>query len=300
MTALVVPEGELAVGIQLPIQSQSRIFAERWEASAGPDELVAVAKAADDLGFFYVGVCDHVAIPASREPSMGAVWYDPVSTLSYLAGVTSRVRLLTHVYVMALRHPLQIAKTMGTLDLLSGGRLILGVGAGHLEEEFAALGADFPGRGESLNDAIDAVRGAWARADVVVAPKPAQDAIPVWVGGSSGAALRRAAERGDGWIPQGTPRSAMPAQIEQIRRLRGDRGPQDLGAMAEPIYVGMPAWDVGRWTLSGPPEEHAERLREFGEMGCSHVQVRLRSRSVDELLDQMRRFAAEVMPLLKR
>ena len=295
----IIPDGELAVGIQLPVQAQSRIFAERWEADAGIAEIERVARAADDLGFYYVGVCDHVAIPADKTSSMGSVWYDPVATLSYLAAVTSRVRLLTHVYVLGLRPALQAAKSLGTLDAISGGRLILGVGAGHVQAEFEALGAEFGERGQVLDERIDAIRGAFGREDLVVAPQPVQQEVPIWVGGSSGPALRRAAERGDGWIPQGTPRADMPAQIETIRRLRGDR-PIDLGAMAEPIYIGEPSWDVGRWTLTGTPEEHAVRLRDFADMGCSHVQVRLRSRSVEELLDQMNLFAEAVLPALKR
>lgn len=296
---IVVPEGQLAVGVQLPVQSQSRIFAERWERSAGVDEIVAVTRAADELGFFYVGVCDHVAIPAERVPQMGAVWYDPIATLAYLAALTTRVRLLTHVLVLPVRSPLLAAKQLATLDVLSGGRVVVGVGAGHVAEEFAALGADFAGRGRALDAAIDELRGAFDREDLAVAPAPAQAALPIWVGGSSPAALRRAAERGDGWIPQGTPREQMPEQVAAIRAQRGDE-PLDLGAMAEPLYVGTPAWDVGRWTLTGSGDEHAERLRWYGELGCSHVQVKLRSRSVDELLEQMALFAADVLPQLKR
>lgn len=295
----IVPAGELAVGIQLPVQAQSRIFAERWERDAGIEEIAAVARAADELGFFYVGVCDHVAIPADRASAMGTVWYDPIATLSYIAAVTSNVRLLTHVYVLGLRSELQAAKPLGTLDAISGGRLILGVGAGHVEAEFAAVGANFKERGRVLDERIDAIRQAFRREDLVVAPKPAQETLPIWVGGSSTPALRRAAERGDGWIPQGTARSDMPAQIATIRRFRGN-APIDLGAMAEPIYIGEPSWDVGRWTITGEADSHAERLQEFGAMGCSHVQVRLRSRSVDELLDQMNLFAEAVLPAMQR
>ncbi len=304
----------LRLGLQLPIQAQSTIFVEDWERDAGPDEMAAIARRADELGFDYLGVCDHAVIPRSRADRMGTTWYDTVATLSWLAGITERVRLLSHVYVLPARHPLIAAKQFATLDRLSGGRAIMGVGVGHVVEEFALRRVDFDMRGIVADEAIEVVRKAfideWVDHDgdvfhvheLAIAPRPVQQPIPIWVGGSSRRALRRAAEHGDGWIPQGTPRDQMPAQIATIRELRerselADRQ-IDLGAMAEPLYVGDPGWDVGRWTLTGGPDEHAERLRAFAEMGCGHVQVRVRSRSADEYIDQLERVATEVAPLL--
>ncbi|HVT75707.1 MAG TPA: hypothetical protein VHD87_01660, partial [Acidimicrobiales bacterium] len=113
--------------------------------------------------------------------------------------------------------------------------------------------------------------------------------------------LRRAAERGDGWLPQGTPRAEMPSQIATIRALREKAGidaPIEIGVVTEVLYVGEPSWEVGSRTLSGAPEMLAERLREFGAMGVSHLQVRFRSRDVNEATDQIARFGAEVGPLL--
>ena len=109
----------------------------------GPAEIEQVARAADDAGFFYVGVCDHTAIPERLAGAMGTVWYDTTATLGWLAGLTSRVRLLSHVLVLAQRHPLRAAKELSTLDLLSGGRLIVGVGAGHVPEEYELLTGGF-------------------------------------------------------------------------------------------------------------------------------------------------------------
>lgn len=307
-----IPGGQLAVGLQLPVQAQSRVFAEKWEHEAGIDEIVAIASAADELGFFYLGVCDHVAIPRERAKTMGTTWYDPIATLGFLAGITTRIRLLTHIYVAPLRHPLQAAKSMATLDVLSRGRAIWGVGAGHVAEEFQLSGADFSRRGALLDDAIDVYRAAMAEefpshdgtltsvADLGISPRPVQDGgPPVWVGGSSPPALRRAAQRGDGWIPQGTSRADMPDQIAAIVQER-DARPIDLGAMAEPIYMGQPTWDIGRFSLAGSPDEHAERINAYGAMGVSHVQVKFRSRSAAELLDQMAQFADGVLPHLSR
>jgi probable F420-dependent oxidoreductase len=310
----VLPEGRLSYGMQLPVQSQSRIYAEEWEAGAGPDDLVEVARAADRGGFAYIACCDHVAIPRRLAAGMSTVWYDPVATLGYLAAVTERVQLLTHVAVLGLRHPLALAKQYATLDHLSGGRLILGVGAGHVQEEFEALGADFAGRGAVLDESIDALRAAlgpeefpehagerYAFSGLGQLPRPARERVPVWVGGSSPAAVRRAAVRGDGWLPQGDPREQLPAQIGKLRRLREEAGvaePIEIGAIVEPLYIGDAGWDVGRRTLSGKPEALAESLRAYGAMGVHQIQVRFRSRSRSELTDQMAAFAAEVAPHL--
>ncbi|MEU2426520.1 LLM class F420-dependent oxidoreductase [Streptomyces sp. NPDC007851] len=290
------------------------MFAESWEAGAGAADLVEIARAVDRAGFAYLAVCDHVAIPRRLAPAMSTVWYDPVATLAHLAAVTERVRLLSHVAVVGLRHPLLSAKQYATLDHLSGGRLILGVGAGHVREEFEALGVDFQQRGALLDEAIDALRAALGPDEFPAhhgkfhdfeglgqRPRPAQERVPVWVGGSSPAAVRRAALKGDGWLPQGDPRDRLPAQIDRLRRLRAAAGieePVTVGAITEPLYVGTPGWEVGRRTLSGAPDALAESLRAYGAMGVHQVQVRFRSRSRAELIDQIAAFGAEVAPRL--
>ncbi|MFF4078751.1 LLM class F420-dependent oxidoreductase [Streptomyces sp. NPDC001777] len=302
--------------MQLPVQSQSTIYAEGWEAGAGPEDLAAVARTADRTGFAYLASCDHVAIPRRLAGVMGTVWYDPVATLAFLAGITERVLLMSHVAVVGLRHPLATAKQYATLDHLSGGRLVLGVGAGHVPEEFEALGADFDGRGGVLDETIDALRAAlgpeeypefagerFSFSGLGQLPRPARERVPVWVGGSSPAAVRRAAVRGDGWLPQGDPREKLPAQIARLRRLREAAGVEEpivVGAITEPLYVGEPGWPVGRRTLTGKPEAVAESLRAYAAMGVHQIQVRFRSRSRTELTDQMAAFAAEVAPHLDR
>ncbi|MGW0474982.1 TIGR03619 family F420-dependent LLM class oxidoreductase [Streptomyces coeruleorubidus] len=304
----------LAYGIQLPVQSQSTVYTEPWEAAAGPEDLLAVARAADRAGFAYLASCDHIAIPRRLASAMSTVWYDPVATLAFLAAATERTRLLSHVAVVGLRHPLLSAKQYATLDHLSGGRLILGVGAGHVREEFEVLGADFERRGAVLDESIDALRAALGPDEfpehhgklydfegLGQRPRPAQDRVPLWVGGSSPAALRRAALKGDGWLPQGDPRDRLPAQIARIRELRertGASGPFTVGAIAEPLYVGAPRWDVGRRTLTGGPQELAESLRAYRAMGVDQIQVRFRSRDRTELTDQIAAFGAEVAPQL--
>lgn len=213
----------LRYGMQLPVQSQSTLYAEGWEAEAGPDDLLEIARSADRAGFDYLASCDHVGIPRRLAAAMSTVWYDPVATLAFLAAATERVRLLSHVAIVGLRHPLLTAKQYATLDHLSAGRLILGVGAGHVQEEFEALGVDFRQRGPVLDECLDALRAALGPDEfpehhgklydfegLGQRPRPVQERIPMWVGGSSPAAVRRAALKGDGWLPQGDPRTGCP------------------------------------------------------------------------------------------
>jgi probable F420-dependent oxidoreductase len=296
----------LRYGIQLPIQAQSTYFVEEWEKGAGAHELASVARACDESGFDYVAVCDHVAIPRANASTMNTTWYDTVATLSWLAGITDNVRLLSHVYVPAYRHPLQTAKAFSTLDALSNGRAILGVGAGHVEAEFDLLGISFAARGKLTDEAVDAIRAAfadeWSAGDFAQRPRPLQPGgPPIWIGGSSPAAIRRAAERGDGWLPQGTLKKDMPAAIERIGDLRaaaGRDGEFTIGAIAPFLYIGEPDWNTGKGCLAGASDRLAGYLDDYARMGVDQVQVRFRSRTCDELCDQIRAFAVEVAPLL--
>lgn len=306
--ASVLPAGRLSIGMQLPIQSQSSIYAESWEAEAGAEELAAIARAADAAGFAYIAVCDHIAIPAEKAEAMGTEWWDTIATLGWLAGITEQVRLLSHVYVPAYRHPLQVAKAFATLDVVSGGRIVVGVGAGHVEDEFAVLGVPFAERGRLLDESIDALRAAfsedfptlpgprWPAADLGQHPRPIQeDGPPIWVGGSSKPAIRRAAQRGDGWLPQGP---VTPEIIEEIRTLRDAAGRHDgfdIGALVGSVWVGDPDWDLGGPALTGSPDKLAHVLAKFAAMGVGQAQVRLRSRSAAELVDQIGRFGTDVI-----
>lgn len=310
----VVPSGKVVFGIQLPVQSQSTIYVENWELESGPAEIERVARQAEESGFFYVAVCDHTAIPRRLAKAMGTTWYDTVATLGWLAALTSVVRLLSHVYVAALRHPLRAAKELATLDVLSGGRLIIGIGAGHVAEEFSLLGRDFEARGALADEAIDGIVAGltdefpklagprWPASEVGVSPRPVQaPRPPVWIGGSSPAALRRAALRGDGWLPQSAKRDEMPGQIAKILDLRERfRGGKriEIGALAGVFHVGEPSWDLPRGTVSGSAQKIAENLSELSDMGVSHMQLRFPSRSVSELCDQLAAFGEQVEPLI--
>ena len=312
----IVPPGQLVWGMQVPVAAQSRNFAAPWEASAGPAELLRVAEACDRHGFFYLAVSDHVAVPRQAAATMSTTWYDAIATLGYLAAATQKVRLLSYVWVASYRHPLATAKAFSTLDALSGGRVILGVGAGHLEAEFETLGVPFAGRGRRLDEAIDAITRAftdeypehegalWRFADIGQRPRPLQQPRPpIWVGGSTPAALRRAAERGDGWLPQGPPAMGMKEAIAFVRQHRERARPGDpieIGMNAPWFYVGKAPLELGPNSRCGSGEELAAVLREMKSLGVQHCGVRFRSRSCDELVEQVEAFAAEVGPLVNQ
>jgi probable F420-dependent oxidoreductase len=194
---------------------------------ASPDNLVRLARRAEDLGIDSVWVADHLVAPVSvasvypydRRPDakpgeMGVIeeFYEPLTTLAFLAGATTRIRLGVSVYVVPYRNPVVTAKIVATLDALSGGRAMLGVGVGWLREEFAALGQDASRRGRVTDEYLEVCRRLW-RDEVAsfegrhyrlppvrTGPKPVQRPWPpLWVGGNSDAALDRALALGDGW-----------------------------------------------------------------------------------------------------
>jgi probable F420-dependent oxidoreductase len=310
----IVPPGQLVYGLQLPITAQSATFAAPWEDTAGTEEILRVAQACDRSGFFYVAVCDHVCVPRSHAAAMSTVWYDVIATLGFLAAATRNVRLLSYVYVAPYRHPLMSAKSFATIDALSGGRAIVGVGAGHLQAEFATLGVDFAQRGRLLDEAIEAIAAAltdeypvhdgktWHFQEVGLRPRPLQrPRPPIWVGGSTPAALRRAAERGDGWLPQGVPEMGMERAIAYVRehraKVRGD-APIEIGMNSPWLYVGHPTFDCGPGALTGSGAALADQLRQRKQLGVSHMGVRFRSRGCAELVEQIEAFGRDVGPLL--
>lgn len=294
----------LQFGIQLPVQAQSRIFVEDWELTAGPAAIAATAAHADRLGYAYVAACDHVGIPDRLAGSMGAVWYDPVAVLSHCAAVTERIALVSGIAVAPLRHPLLLAKQYATLDALSEGRLVLGLGAGHVEEEFAALGVDFHRRGELLTTAVEQLKTAFGTGSLdglQIAPRPhSTPRPPIWIGGHSAAAVRRAALHADGWLSQGNDLDSLAARLAMVRELREHSAPERpfaVNAIPPTVYVGDPGWDTGR-AVTGKPDRIAELLARYRSAGATHLQLRPRSRSLDEYLDQLSALAADVLPLL--
>jgi probable F420-dependent oxidoreductase len=313
--ANIAPEGGALYGIQLPIQTLTRTLVDPWEDDATTDDLLRVAQAAEAAGLDFVGVCDHVAIPDDDYTAgMRTTWYDPVATLAWLGAQTESIRLLSVVLIAAYRHPLLTASSFGTLAHLTGDRVILGVGAGHVEGEFAALGVDYHRRGKILDECIDAVRGAYADTyvshrgtdfsyrDVGVSPGPATGDLPIWVGGAGAAAWRRTGRRGDGYIPMGAARDQYPEIIDTIRRAADEAGRSDaafdVGIMPGWAYIGDPPDDLPLAWLTGDPEHIAAELRADRETGANVFHLKFRGRTIEEYLDQLTAFGEQVRPLL--
>ena len=307
LTVSVVPDGKLAYGMQLPVQSLSVRVSQPWEQTGTVADMTKVAQAADDAGFLYVAVCHHVAIPPEPAEMMSTQWYDTVATLGYLAGQTTRTRLMSNVFIAAYEHPLVAAKQFATLDVLSNGRIIFGIGAGHVEGEFDALGVSFAERGKATDAALlqikDALTNEWTN-DVGQKPRPVQTPHPpIWIGGSGRPALRRVAHLGDGWIPQATTLDQLPLDIEWILRERDKVRP---GAVPEIGYhlvahVGDPTWELPKGVMKGDPGKIVDFANSrLGAIGVSHLQVRLLARDAQEQCDQIAAFGAEVGPHLTR
>lgn len=224
-----------------------------WERTAGVDDIVSVAQAADRLGFAHLTCSEHVAVSAETAQQRGPMFWDPLATLSYLAAMTSRIRLATHVLVLGHQHPLALAKRYGTLDRLSGGRLVLGVGVGSLQEEFELLGTPWDDRGRRGDDALRALRASLSRPEatyhgefydysgLVVEPYAVQARLPIWVGGRTRRSLRRAVELGDGWAPYGLRRTDLVDILQSVERPAGFDivlyTPRPVDPMADPNAV---------------------------------------------------------------
>jgi len=231
-----------------------------WQVASfsEPDQLVEIAKGAEEAGFEGILISDHLFFPGrleSRYPySEDGVpgfdgetpFPDPWTTIAAMAAVTTRLRFSTMVYILPLRHPLEVAKTVGTVARLSGNRVALGVGAGWIREEYQALGVPFEGRGRRMDEMIEVMRKAWSGRMVEhrgphfdlgafqMSPAPTR-AVPIWVGGLSQPAFRRAAVRGDGWIGTGQQPEEVPGLLGRLRALR-----EEAGRAAEPFEAIVP------------------------------------------------------------
>jgi probable F420-dependent oxidoreductase len=235
---------------------------------------VEAAEKADRLGFESAWLPEHLVLPIAMAGSPFAdaehppvppstQLFDPGSMLSFIAARTESIRLGTYVYLLGLRHPFISARAFGTLDWVSGGRALIGAGAGWLRSEWEALGIDPATRGARLDEAIDVCRRLWTEesvahdgphfpfSEVAFEPKPVQRPIPIYIGGESAPALRRAGRLGDGWIGMGhTPESAA-ASVTTIRAHRADAGRLDL---AFEVTVGGECTtpeDVAAWEAAG-------------------------------------------------
>jgi probable F420-dependent oxidoreductase len=262
-----------------------------WERGATIDEVRRIAQAADRLGYDHLTCSEHVAVPEAAVAVRGGRYWDPLATFGYLAAHTERIRLATDVLVLGYHHPLAIAKRYGTLDRISGGRLVLGLGVGTLEEEFDLLGAPFADRGPRADDALRALRAAWAApvADyegpyyafrgMVVDPCAVEAHVPLWIGGRTERSLRRAVELGDGWCPFWLTPAKAAAFLARATDTEGwaarDR-PLDI------VLQNQHPVDPGR-----SPEEAAAAAAELAEVGATILSLRFVHHSVEHYIEQL-------------
>ena len=295
---------------------------------------IAVAEAAERLGFGFIGVNDHVVVPSdieSRYPySEGGKWaasavgecLEQLTTLAFIAARTSRIRLLTSVLVVPQRHPVLAAKMLATIDVLSGGRLIVGCGAGWLKEEFEALGAPpFAERGRATDEYLDAFRALWTAEQprfngthaafdkLIFAPKPVQKPHPpLWIGGESAVAMKRAVRAGNGWYPAtnnpqfrlDTP-ARLAAAVGELRRLAEAAGRDPSTLDIATVVLWPVSWTAEttpegtRRMFTGPPAAIVEDAGALARAGVRHVCLTFQTPQLPETLERMERFAADVI-----
>jgi len=272
--------------------------------SLNPSLWIAATEEADRLGFESVWMPEHLVIPMAMTGSPHAGQdhppippevpvYDALTYLAFLAGRTSSIRFSTHVYNIGLRHPFISARAVTTLDVVSGGRAMFGIGASWLEAEWQAVGLDFATRGRRVDESLDICRRLWTEkviehhgeffdfGPVMFEPKPVQKPWPpIIVGGDGPAALRRAAQLGDGWIPMNHTLEQIPAAVARLAEL-GDRYGRDTKVEV---------------TIGGGITSPAD-AEPFVKAGVDRVIVRP-WRSSKEAIDGLNRFADEVLPNL--
>lgn len=292
----------LRIGIVTPVvHINPRFDPPSWETTGTIDDIVVVAKEAERLGYDWVAASEHVAIPVDATGMRGPRYWDPVATLSYVAAHTSRISLLSHVVVLSYHHPLEIVKRWGTVDMLSHGRVILGVGVGSLQPEFELLGHRFEGRGERADDSLRAIRAAWGErspsykgthfefSGFIVEPSGVPRPIEIWVGGRTRRSLRRAITFGDGWIP-------FRLVLDELRPLLTDPEIADLLAARDRplqlIFAPEPPVDP-----LGDPEGTAGLLREFVDLGATGFSLRFAHHSRTHYVEQMAALR-EVLPTI--
>jgi len=273
-------------------------------ALATLENIVKVAGWAAELGFHSLWASDHVVLPERVDASYPYArdgrwpypadtnWLDPLLALSWAAQAAPGCKLGTNVLVVPLRNPLLLAKQTATLDYLSGGRVLLGIGAGWMEEEFKLLGVPFADRGARTVEMVKLMRAFWSGdqvsfkgkywqvADCMIHPLPVRRSIPIYWGGHSEAALRRVARVGDGWLPLGLSMAELRAGVEQIRTTREQlqRDPHGVSIVVRP---------------GAQYKVDAERLEENRALGITHwiIDNPARDPAFQALHDEMQRVA---------
>lgn len=297
---------------------------------AKPETLLPLAEHAERLEYDALWVTDHIVLPvqtASRYPysSTGrfvvdttADYLEPIASLAFIAGRTRRIRIGTSVLVVPIRHPLEAAKALATIDVLSGGRLTVGAGTGWLAEEFAVLGVPFADRAARTEEYLRVFKEVWTNprprfdgtfvkfADIAVEPKPVQTPHPpIWIGGRGSRVLRRVAELGDGWQPMalrppGTLEpDAFAVEVAKLHDLLAARGRDPASvtvAVKVPVRFTTESGGGSRPLLTGGPAAIAEDMARYRAAGVQHFILDFATDDVAEMRATLDRFARDVRP----
>jgi probable F420-dependent oxidoreductase len=277
--------------------------------------LLALAPAAERLGYDSVWVSEHLFHTEYVLQRLGSKpYYEPLTVLSAVAAITQTIRLGTSVLVLPYHNPIRLAKIVATLDAISTGRVILGVGAGVIEEEFTALGSPYKERGAFSDESLAIMQALWTQGDPQFAgtyytfsgmkfsPKPVQRPHPpIWIGGSSRAAIRRAARLGDGWHPIRQSPDAVRRAVAELRRQASDLG-RDASRIAVSVRGELDfaktagAAAAEPCAFYGTAAEITRSIRGYQQAGASHVVLSMNRDEVNKIHDMMERFAQQVMP----
>jgi len=285
---------------------------------ATPENIRGAAVRAEELGYDSVWVSDHVVVPHANVVNFGETIFDPLVTLAVIAGATRRVRLGTTVLIVPYRNAVVTAKMVSSLDALSGGRVVLGIGAGWVAAESAMLDVPFAERGAMTDEHLEVMRELWTStapsfsgkytqfSGLVFEPKPVQKPHPpIWVGGHSRAALRRTVEFGAAWHPINRPAAELRAGVGELARLSRERGravPPAL-TLRNDLRVtapgeASPTSTHGGRVLAGEPARLVEEIAELRACGVEHLVLEFLAADGRELDGQMTAFAERVRPRL--
>jgi probable F420-dependent oxidoreductase len=282
--------------------------------------ILEVARRAEARGLDSVWVTDHIIVPRDQDIIYREQMLDPLAVLSWLAGVTERIALGTSVVILPYRSPLAVAKILASVDVLSGGRLIMGAAIGWMEGEFAALGIPVKERGSRSDEALELIRTLWTSEypevetkrhrlhNLMASPMPLQHPRPpILVGGGSEGAFRRVARFADGWHASSTTPAAFREGQAAVTRHWTEQGREGtpLWTLRIPLLIEgihRPAVDMnlirGRHVIQGSVAQVTEELREFQRLGCGHVALEVSYTTFPAILETIEVLATRVKPQL--
>lgn len=311
-------KGNMKFALGMPAVILYPAIMSSWEPEASPDDILRVARTADQFGWDWLTIPEHIIMPKAMVGVMGPRFPEAIVAAALLAGATSRIKVLTYVLVLPYRNPVLLAKQVATVDFLSGGRVILGTGSGHLGREFEVLKVPFNERGRMTDEYIRAIKELWTSAEpsfhgryvqfdeIVFEPKPVQKPHPpIMIGGNSQPAMRRAATLGDGWLPWLITREQLPACVAYMREQAG------FHERPRPFEIVMPLStlriedyshrEIGETHLLAGRDEIIDTVGLLKEAGVTVTQVvPPRTSGVGQLLDWIEWFARDVMPAFNR